>query len=226
MRHLIVKIDGPTNSKDGFTGEVCKLLKHVEKMDYNPDFTPVQEFEDLIELPAAVVEDMSTDARLAYKLVKAVKAGSLPDDLREVKIGPLNHACWLTMQIRILYLHTRKHDLKVKNLRILGILVEYAMQSYFKIFFEIKVKHKLENAPYHILTQLRILRTQPKRVQDIVSPYIKSCAYFAHSENLLCALISSQDQYEREFGVQQILKLRKNQKFGDMSNRSHLNHTG
>ena len=47
-------------------------------MDYNPDFTPVQEFEDLIELPAAVVEDMSTDARLAYKLVKAVKAGSLP----------------------------------------------------------------------------------------------------------------------------------------------------
>ena len=77
---------------------------------------------------------MSTDARLAYKLVKAVKAGSLPDDLREIKIGPLNHARWLTRQIRILNLHTRKHDLKDKNLQVLGILVEYAMQSYFKLF--------------------------------------------------------------------------------------------
>ena len=125
---------------------------------------------------------MSTDQQLSYKLCNAVKNGCLPSDLREIKCGAVNNARWLTTGMRLVYLWTSKHDLSGKQLEDLEILVRFSLESYFKLFFYIKVKDRLEDAPHHILTQLRILRTLSKRLQGIVTPYVCSGAWHSHHE--------------------------------------------
>ena len=64
------------------------------------------------------------------------------------------------------------HNLKGKELEDLELLSRYSLDCYFKVYFYIKVADRIEDAPHHILTQLRILKTQPEKVQAIVSPYI------------------------------------------------------
>ena len=147
------------------------------------------------------------------------KDGVLPQELQSILPGPLSHARWLTTGERLLFLWTRKHNLKGKDLKTLKILVTFCLQFYFKLYFDIKVKHRLTDAPYHIFSSLRILKTQPKKVQDIVSFYIRKSAWYAHPENLLLSLLSSKDKDDRVFAVHQILKLRKGSDEGDMSLR-------
>ena len=81
IKHLIKALDGATTAKDGFKGEVCSLLKNVEKMEYNPEFEPIEGGEPLAELTPEVFNNMSTDSIMAYKIFQAVKSGDLPDDL-------------------------------------------------------------------------------------------------------------------------------------------------
>ena len=42
----------------------------------------------------------------------------------------------------------KKLGLEGQSLIILNILASYAVKSYFKLYFDIKVKHKMEDAPH------------------------------------------------------------------------------
>lgn len=95
------------------------------------------------------------------------------------------------------------------------------------MYFEIKMKHLIVEAPQHIVTHLRLVRHQSQLVQQVVEPHIRSGAWFAHSEPLLLSLLASSDQDERCFAVDVILKLRGNSKWGGKGvrtrNNPHLN---
>lgn len=219
LRHLIEKLDGPTASDKGFTGPVCSILTKVNDMEYNPRFKAMPGGEALIEIPEAVVHAMSTDQKLSYKLVQGVKSGVLSPTLQEMTCGKLSHARWLTTGTRVVFLWTRKHGLTGSNLKVLEMLVKFCLEYYFKIYFDIKVKHLIEDAPYHILTSLRILKKQPKKVRDIVTFYIRTGAWYAHSECLLLSMLASSKMEEREVAVKKILELRGAREFGDTSVR-------
>ena len=128
----------------------------LEDMEYNQDFQALPGGEELIALPEEIVKNMSTDAQLCYRLCKAVKSGILPQDLQHIKCGPLCHSRWLTPGQRAVYMWTRVHGLAVEDVRVLETLVQFCLQMYFKLYFDIKVKHSLVDAPHHILTQIRI----------------------------------------------------------------------
>ena len=219
LRHLITTLDGPTSSEKGFQGPVGSLLSKVNEMPYNPAFKALPGGEDLISLPKDVVDKMSTDQKTSYNLVQAVKEGSLPPALQEMLCGKLCHARWLTTAQRIIFLWTRVHNLTGSNLKVLELLANFCLQYYFKLYFEIKVKHLIEDAPYHILTSLRILKTQPQKVQDAVSFYVRTGAWYAHSECLLLSCLASPSSEDRSFAVDQIVKLRDGADFGDNSVR-------
>lgn len=222
LRHLIEILDGPTSSDTGFQGPVCSLLSKVNEMEYNPSFKALPEGEDLIGIPKKVLEKMSTDQKSCYKLVEAVKAGHLPPGMQEMLPGKQSHARWLTTGQRLVFLWTRKHSLTGSNLKVLEMLVRFCIQWYFKLYFDIKVKHFIVDAPYHILTSLRILKTQPKKVRDSVSFYIRTGAWYAHSECVLLSLLASPVPADRKFAVNQILKVRGKEEFGDTSVRVRI----
>ena len=102
------------------------------------------------------------------------------------------------------------------------MLGNYAVESYFKLYYDIKVKNSLEEAPYHILTQLRILKKQPAVGQDAVTKYIRTGAWYAHSENILLSLLASSDKLDREFAVDKILNFRGTKNFGDSRTRPRV----
>jgi len=222
LRHLIRILDGPTVSDVGFSGDVCSLLKDVSEMPYNPKFERMPEGEDLQPIPENIVKNMATDQKVSYKLVNALKAGELPPELQEVMCGPPNHARWLTTGERIIFMWTRKHGLSGHNLKVLRLLVKFCLEFYFKIYFDIKVKHHIEDAPYHLLSQIRILKTQPKIDRDAVTFYIRKGAWYSHPECLLLSLLASSDSSDRYFAVDQILKLRGMNEYGDTSVRDRV----
>ena len=158
-------------------------------MEFDPAFKALPGGEEYIVIPEAVLATMSTDQKTSYKLCQAVRAGSLPKEMQEMQPGKLNHARWLTTAQRIVFLWTRKHGLKGKDLRVLKLLTKFCLDSYFKCYYDIKVKHSLADAPRHILTQLRILKTQPEAVKKAVTPYVKSGAWYTHTENVLLSLL-------------------------------------
>ena len=122
-------------------------------------------------------------------------------------------------QQRIIFLWTRKHGLIGNNLKVLEMLANFCLQHYFKLFYDIKVKHLIQDAPYHILTSVRLLRQQPKKVQDAVTFYLRTGAWFAHSECLLLSLLASPNPEERGFAVEKIVTLRAGEEFGNNSVR-------
>ncbi|KAG0722390.1 hypothetical protein GWK47_006057 [Chionoecetes opilio] len=210
LRHLITSIDGPTSSDTGFTGPVCSLLSSVNEMQYNAEFRGVPGGEDLTEIPEYILVNMSTDQQVSYQLVQAVKRGVLPSELQEIKCGKVSHSRWLTTAQSLMYMWTRKHGLTGKELNTLEILVKYCLQVYFKLYYDIKVHHRLEDGPKHILTQLRVMRSQPKKVQTAVTFYVRT-------ECVLLSLMASQSEDDRRFAVTQILKLRAGEEYEDTS---------
>jgi hypothetical protein len=154
-----------------------------------------------------------------YQLVMGVKAGCLPTSLQDLQCGSLCHARWLITAQRLVFMWTRKHMLSGQNLKVLRNLVKFCLEYYFKLYFDIKVKHDIVDAPYHILTSLRILKTQPKKVQEAVTFYVKTGAWYSHPECVILSLLASPKVSDRQFAVKQILKLRGVQEYGDNSVR-------
>ena len=70
-----------------------------------------------------------------------------------------------------------------------------------QIWFDIKVKHSFVDGPHHILTLLRLVRQQSEEVKDIVIPYVRLGAWFAHPEAILISLLSSAVSKETEFAL-------------------------
>ena len=87
------------------------------------------------------------------------------------------------------------------------------------IIVNTQVKHSIVDAPRHILTSLELLRKQDKVVREVVTPFISSGAWFAHSEAVLRTLVSSSEKEERVFGVEKILDKRGEEEFGDLGVR-------
>ena len=76
--------------------------------------------------------------------------------------------------------------------------------------------------PYHVLTQLCILRTLPKKVQNILTPYIRTGALYSHSECILLSRLGSAYGNDRKFVVDMILNICGQNDLGDTSVRPRL----
>ena len=57
-------------------------------------------------------------------------------------------------------------------------------------------------------------------MQTIVTPYVRTGAWYSHSECILLSLLGSQVSEDRQFAVNMILKVRGKQDLGDLSVRS------
>jgi len=143
-------------------------------------------------------------------------------DRQDMQCGKICHARWLTTAERLLFLWTRVHSLTGNDLKVLELLVTFCVRYYFKIYYDVKVKHSIADAPYHILTSLRILKTLPKKVQQAVSFYIRTSAWYAHAECCLLSLLYSPNPDDRLFAVNIIFKVRKGAEFGDNSVRPRI----
>ena len=188
LRHLFQRLDGKTNSKTGWSGPLGKLLKSVDSLERNYDFKMI--CLGLIDLPPEVKSDISTDQSQFYELVEAVRSGNLPRKLALRKTGKMVHSRWLTFAEAIL-LYTSKHGLSGELLLRLETVVTYIVSVYGLMWFQIKVKHSWIEGPRHVLTHLSLLKLQSPEVRAVLLPYLRTSAWYPHSESILQTLLAS-----------------------------------
>ena len=219
QRHLIEYLVGQTKSKDKFCGPIGDKLYMVNELERKSSFTPIPGLATLPVIPQEVVSHMSNDANMFYQLGVAIRTGNLSKELGNRKCGTLVHSRWLTTGTALLLLYCSHHGLDEEEEEKLRLLATFTLQHYHHMFWEIKVKHSIVEAPRHILTTLDLLRKQDQLVREVVTPYIRSGAWFAHSEAVILTLVSSSDKKEREFGVEKILEKRGENEYGDLTVR-------
>ena len=102
-----------------------------------------------------------------------------------MKIGPVNHARWLTTANMFLRLWISDNNFNDEDLRKLKLIVEFIVGVYYPMWFSVKVKHNWVEAPRLVLEQVMLVREQEHNVQEIVWLFVASSSRFAHSENNL-----------------------------------------
>ncbi|KAG0714883.1 hypothetical protein GWK47_013237 [Chionoecetes opilio] len=86
-----------------------------------------------------------------------------------------------------------------------GNPVKYCLQVYFKIYYDIKVHHRLEDGPKHILTQLRVMRSQPQKGPNSCDLLRADRGMVRTPRCFLLSLMASQSEDDRRFAIQEIL---------------------
>jgi hypothetical protein len=92
FRHLCNKLIGPTQSPSLLKGSIGKLLPSCELLPVSK--TGFQAITDDVTLPDIDYDDISSDQAYLYKMIKAIRIGTISNDLLREKPGPLSHARW------------------------------------------------------------------------------------------------------------------------------------
>ena len=87
--------------------------------------------EELI-FPDEIINGLSTDQRLLLEYVKVVSSSRVESRFASWKIGPLNHARWLTLAIRLLCLNTQSlfHRLVLVSFQVSFLLLQVFQESW------------------------------------------------------------------------------------------------
>ena len=208
LRKLITEVDGKTLSNNKWSGDLGKMLDTVTELEIDPNFAKVDVGPPIIELRQEVVKELSTDQSYAYQIYWAIRTGKLSKVLAHLEIGPVSHSRWLTTACRMCRLWISKHGLSKKNVQKLRLIIEFIIGVYFPNWFNIKVKHSWVDGPQHVLYQLQCIRSQKKKVVEIVMETVQRGAWYAHCEAVLQAMLCSHVREERNFAVEKICEIR------------------
>src|SRR5215469_13716739 len=146
---------------------------------------------------------MSKNQKYLLDISKAIASGNCPEDLAKREPGPLSHFRWLTAANRALRLH--------KYTRSFRQFKNYCW-LYFEIIYAFVVRNK-EKQVFYRWAKTRLSSNKKTRylsdeLLQVVDPVIQRNAFFAHSENLLLAMLVNDREHIRELGYRRILKAR------------------
>ena len=211
MRHVFNHLDGRkgTSGPNTFNGSMGKTLTQVDvHSKIVVEFEPIKA-PSLPVLPDSIVKDLSRDQELLYKYSRAVDTGILPDNVANQKPGSINHARWLTLCLSALIDYTRDPKPSLSKVK----FIDYVQKVYTPAWFSFKKNSKLQDGAKNVFTMLQLLKTQPKDIQNLAKKYVQINAFFAHSSNLLAAMLADEDCSIRKQAVDGIIEIRKNKEY-------------
>lgn len=201
MRNVFIYLDGKTSGPSDYVGPIGKELKYC-------DTKPIVEFQPVAisYLPDNILEfNFTNDQKLLVELAKAVNSGNCSLKLSIAKIGKIHNARWITMASRVLRLYMTKR----RPTPSLEKLVQFVMSVYVPAWFRIKEKPKCTSGSLHFFNILENSRKLDTDVFDVAFETLSRNAFFAHSENLLLAMIADDDQAVRQRAYEIIINCRK-----------------
>ncbi|XP_047127788.1 uncharacterized protein LOC124808635 [Hydra vulgaris] len=182
LRHIIEQLDGGTNTPQTFFDEIGKGA--AQDLHHKPiaKFEPV--LTSLVFPENSVINDLSSDQRLLLEYVCGISSGVVNPVYAHYKIGPVNHARWLTLAIRILVLHSRTEQ----PTPVLKEIVNYIQTEYGPTWFAIKRSKNFTEAPKILYTTLKNIKNFSQTIQDIILPVVLRNVYCLLPENFLLSL--------------------------------------
>ena len=206
MRHVFQYLDGGhgTSVPTSFHGPIGQAITNGNPhMKDTVKFKPVKS-PNLPILPDTVVADLSRDQNLLYRYCQAVDSGVVSPQLARQKPGGINHARWLTFCLTALIDYTRD----AKPTKNKTKFIDYIQKVYVPAWFIIKTNPYLEHGAKNVFSLMQLVRTQPKDVQEVAKKSVQTNAFFAHSSNLLVAMLADEEEAIRRKAVNAIIKIR------------------
>ena len=119
-------------------------------------------------------------------------------------------------------LYMKKNGLKGKDKANLYKFVKFLMTNYIVMWFRLKQRPSICEAPRHLHAQLQLLKLLPPQVMSIAKNNIARNAYWAHPECLLLSMLTDSSEQVRSVAVDKILSIREVRGHGDKSTRKFL----
>ena len=205
MRHVFKSKDGTTKSPNSFSGPIGKLCEKDVHDEPQVNFTVIKgPLEDTV-FPDDVLDDLSSDQRILLEYVRGIAKGYVDARWLHQKIGPLNHARWLTLAIRILSLYVRG---LVPDDEAIYALAKYVVQVYAPGWFQIKLSSKFHHQQKYVWDLIQRTKLQDDSVIAVVKNNLQYNSFCLLPENMLYSMLMSDDICVREEALKLILSLR------------------
>ena len=136
------------------------------------------------------MNDLSSDQRRLFEYCKGIGSGRVDEQWASWKIGPLNHARWLTLAIRILCVYSRE----TKPTPTLKQLVYFIVQVYAPTWFEIKKSSKFHESPkilFHCIQRVKQLPFED--INRTPLEKIQRNTFFLLQDNFIFAMIKDDE---------------------------------
>ena len=122
---------------DGLSSPIGKKLSSVNTMGKKESFEAIPGTEAVVQLPEKILKQMSTDAALCYRLLIAIRSRKLSPELASRKCGEIVHSKLPTTGEALMLLWMSDHQFTRNTLRKLRLIVNFVVNVYFPMFFEI-----------------------------------------------------------------------------------------
>ncbi|GBL88538.1 hypothetical protein AVEN_159120-1 [Araneus ventricosus] len=147
---------------------------------------------------------LSKDQQYLLDISNAITLGHCPEDLSNRDPGPLFHSRWLTAANRVLRLYISSSDPSGNLAEIVGFILKLCMP----VWFAIKKSKYFTDGPKHFFQAIQTSRYLSDELIQVVDPVIQRNAFFAHTENVLLAILVDEREHIRELDYRRILKAR------------------
>lgn len=203
FRHLCKTLIGPTEGPTLWKGPIGDALATCTSLPL-----PAEGFRLITDgdpLPEIDVNELSNDQAYLYKMITAIRSGSISDDLLQKKPGPMSMARWLTTASRICRLYVAT----VLPSNELYSLTHFIVCCYGPTWFSIKCRPRCTDGPKHLLQQIKQQSLLSSVCRNITWPVVQRNAYWAHQENVLLSMLGDDDEVNRKAAVDIIKTIRK-----------------
>ena len=163
-------------------------------------------------LSSTTLKSLSTDQKYLYKICAAVIEGKVPKSLADLKIGKLAHSRWTTLASRIMRLLVTLEP-NSPHYSTCRTLATYICGVYYKTFNSIKVHPNITDGPLHLYNQVQNMKLhfhghRNKDILKLLLNTVQTNCYFAHPENILIAMLASQNKDARSQAIKIIMNVR------------------
>jgi len=149
-----------------------------------------------------MLEELCRDQAYLYKIILEVRTGVVDENLIQAIPGPMSMAKWVTTASRVCRLHVATCQSNIDLFSLTHFVVTNCGPRSFKIKFQLSSIHESK----HLLEQVKIQSLLPSSIKKVTWPIVQRCAYWAHQENVLLAMLADDDAENRKPAIGVIKK--------------------
>ena len=120
-------------------------------------------------------------------------------ELKQLNVGPLFHARWLTLVCKTLRLYV---SIKAPTASLIT-LAKFCIQVYFPSWFEIKRRYEITSGCKNFFEIIKRVQEFPdKYVTHVCRNVLQRNSFFCHPENILIGMLADADDAVRSHAVE------------------------
>ena len=204
LRHVIAEVDGKSNDPKKYKGPIGQKasasdLHNLPIVDFVPIHSEIDSY-----VNSNILSDLSTDQRKLYEYCIGISKGFISPKYSIKKPGPVYHARWLTLALRIMMVYAR-----VKNpTDELCTITKYIVQVYCPMWFAHKRSGLYKDAPRLLHKTIELVKNQADNIQQIVFQNLQGNSYCCLQENFLYSMLQDDEKDIRAQAIKQVLHIR------------------